>query len=137
MTESDNNPLDPTLELTKTGEDQKYVYILTVDVKDRSIIDNPEMTYKEENDRVILTMDFALYPKWSPRKPRKIVYEITLNPEGLNGEIMVLIHEFNSPVLPGKNYGPMADGKAIIRFEKAKVEPKRLRKSAALEKAKL
>lgn len=135
MTESNSNPLDPTLELLQTIEDQKYVYLLTVEVANRCIIDKPEITVQESGNEVNLIILYSLFPEGATCKERKVILKIDQNPEGLPGEITVLIQESTAATFPSNDYSPMADGKSIIRFEKAKSKPNSTEKSATLEKS--
>ncbi len=135
MAESNSNPLDPTLELLQTTEDQKYVYLLTVEVANRCIINKPEITVQESGSEVNLIILYSLFPDGATCKERKVTLKIDQNPEGLPGEITVLIQESKAATFPSNDYSPMADGKSIIRFEKAKSKPSSTEKAAAPEKA--
>lgn len=135
MAESNSNPLDPTLELLQTTEDQKYVYLLTVEVANRCIIDKPQITVQESENEVNLIIFYSLFPDGATCKEPKVILKIDQNPEGLPGEITVLIQESRTTAFPPNYYSPMADGKSIIRFEKAKSKSNSVEKSAAFEKS--
>lgn len=135
MTESNSNPLDPTLDLFQVIDDQTHTYFLTVEVTDRCIIDKPEITVEEAENEVNLTILYSLFPDEANCTEPKVILKIDQNPEGLPGEITVLIQNSRSTTLPPNYLSPMADGKSIIRFEKARTKPKSAEKSSTFEKS--
>lgn len=123
MSEELENSLDPTLELYYKINDQGlHVYFLSVYVVDKWIVQT------SEQDELSLSGDESkTLSLWVSYKVRnhdlllgdpKAHLEITCNPEGLPGEIVVLIGELEVLHL-NDFYQPKADGKSIIRFEKA------------------
>jgi hypothetical protein len=72
----------------------------------------------QEENTVNLVVTYELRPKGATCTDQKILVPITGNPDGLPGSITVLISEYEPPK-PNGPYSPQADGKSIIRFEKA------------------
>jgi hypothetical protein len=123
MSKELENSLDPMLELYYKINDQGlYVYFLSVYVANKWIM---RLTEDEEfaPDNGV-GGELGLWVSYQVRNhdlmlgDEKAQAEITCNPSGLPGEIVVLIKEFDTPDL-NDLYQPKADGKAIIRFEKA------------------
>ena len=123
MSEELENSLDPTLELYYKINDQgSHVYFLSVYVENKWI-----MRLSEEEELAPNNGEGGELGLWVSYQVRnhdlllgdeKAQVEITCNPTGLPGEIVVLIKEFDTPDL-NDFYQPKADGKSIIRFEKA------------------
>lgn len=121
MNAANENPLNPVLGLSyRITENKAYVYYLEVGVKDRFINrtsetmeDDPAAATKNGMDLVV---GYALRNEHINGENQSVHLQITSNPEGLPGGITVLISE---PDIPKDIYSPQADGKSIIRFEKA------------------
>ena len=131
MIQETNNPLDPVLDLTYEVRGGIYTYYLTITVpgycldgESQQLITDPvtvvelaalaEFSIKEGEVNDVVSLDAVEYNE-SCDNPAVMV-TISNNPDGKPGSIVVLI----SPpaVLPG--HSPQSDGKAIIRFEKAR-----------------
>ncbi|MES2556916.1 MAG: hypothetical protein V4604_12240 [Bacteroidota bacterium] len=129
MTLETNNPLDPVLDLTYEVKDGIYTYSLKISVPDACLNDETlsvvndleaiedlaaqaelELTEDEVYD-VVLLGTLA-----TGSRGNHVTVTINNNPEGKAGAILVLI----SPLSLGLSFSPQTDGKAIIRFEKAR-----------------
>lgn len=123
MSEELENSLDPFLELSYTINDQGlHTYFLAVYVADKWIMritENEElMPVDDEGGELDLLVTYQVRNYDLLLGDQKSHLEITANPEGLPGEIVVLISDFDRPDI-NDFYQPKADGKSIIRFEKA------------------
>lgn len=131
MTEEFNNPLDPVLDLTYSMVDECYLYELTIQVPEQLLKPIPveEITDQQMVQSIAVTSGFTimseevndLYRFDSTNNgglgAKSVSIPIRNNPSGEKGAVMVLI----SPVKTLWE-SPMTDGKAIIRFEKARLQ---------------
>lgn len=130
MTEEFDNSLDPILNLTYSVVDDQYVYELSVQVPDFLLDPTPveEITDQQEVGLIATTSGFTVmseevndvYLLESTDSEKKGVKTVRIpiknNPKGENGAIIVLITPIKTLL-----ESPRADGKAIIRFEKARL----------------
>ncbi len=118
------NPLKPKLDLTYSISGGIYTYCLTTQVSDRCINTTTENCglnplYEVNQFRVNDLVSFDLLNARETCDNQIVMTEIKNNPTGLPGEILVKIKEFLISN-HGDGHGPEPDGRAIIRFEKAK-----------------
>ncbi|ASS50840.1 MAG: hypothetical protein A3D31_14920 [Candidatus Fluviicola riflensis] len=132
MTNETSNALDPILDLTYQVREGVYTYYLKISVPGEclnvdspQLIDDPVMIAEiaetvgltilenEVNDVVTL----RVLASGECDDPNAITLEITNNEAGKPGNILVLV---GPPPTSNYSHSPQTDGKAIIRFEKAR-----------------
>lgn len=124
MSEEENS-LNPILDLTySVNERGDKVYYLTIQVENRCINTATESSglnpfYEVDEFSVNDLVSFVLLKVNEICDNPIVTTEITNNPTGLPGEIVVQIKE-TYITNHGDGHGPEPDGRAIIRFEKAK-----------------
>lgn len=128
MTEDLKNPLDPTLTLILNDDTPgQYVYSLEIQVTDRCIDARSKtvepLIEKPKEGFLDLNLAFQLLDPAATCESNVEIAELTDNPEGLPGNITVLIKDNatarQQPPLDGDGHGPQSDGKTIIRFQDA------------------
>jgi|GEM_PF-6989047 len=130
----EENPLNPILDLTHSISDGGiYTYYLTtqvpdlcIDIDSKEVISDPDVLgeiallagYTLVPGEVNIAVTYSVISCANPSAVRTNTTDITTNPEGKKGLIIVLIAPESTSIMA--EHGPEPDGRAIIRFEKAK-----------------
>ena len=128
----EENPLNPILALTNSISDTGiYTYYLTTRVPDQCIDKNSEevitdpdilteiastMGYTIDPTEVNMVVTYAAISCADPSGVQENTTNITANPQGKKGSIIVLIAPESTSIMA--EHGPETSGKAIIRFDK-------------------
>lgn len=129
---SEENPLNPILTLTHSISDTGvYTYLLTtqvpslcIDSHTKEVISDPDLVneialltdYTLVPDEVYMAVTYSEISCVNPSAVSKNEMEITINPGGKKGSIIVLIFPKDHRRIG--LISPQASGKAIIQFQK-------------------